>query len=139
MNKGNFLMDDGRTICDNSQYEKYGCRLTILREGGLDDELGWRSPDKLIKRMNFPTCCDLSYLRGDFFTSKKGTKIFKIKLDGKHVLIRDSWGGAFNQYHGHTLPQGLYNHRASSNGGGCGNDYGVYPVDFRYSISEDDL
>jgi len=139
--QGNFQLNDG-SICDNSQYGKYGCHLTIIREGGIDDQIEWKEPDNLIKGMNLPMPkgSRLSFLRGDFFTSKKGTKMFKIKPQGSHVLIRDDWGGCFNSYHGLTLPGGYeYFHRASSNGGGSGYDYAVYKTGFKYAASLDDL
>lgn len=82
-----------------------------------------------------------SVLRGSFFISKKGTKCFRIEEKGQHILIRDGWGGAFEKYRGGTLPeeQALYYRRASSNGGGCGYDYAIYPHDWRYLLSEEDI
>lgn len=86
----------------------------------------------------------LDYMIGEFFVSKKGTKIFKVKEDGKHVLLKDDWGGAFSTYQGGKLPHteeegALYYKRASSNGGGLGYDYSVVPVDWKKVILEDEL
>lgn len=85
----------------------------------------------------------LDYMIGDFFVSKKGTKIFRVNEDGKHVLLRDDWGGSFNSYRGGKLLRteegALYYRRASSNGGGIGYDYSVVPVNWKKVISEDDL
>lgn len=84
--------------------------------------------------------CSLRAIRGDFFISKRGTKCFRIKKDGKHLLLEDRWGGAFNTYRGHTLPQDqLYYRRASSNGGGCGVDYAVVPIGWKSQLSEEDI
>ena len=85
----------------------------------------------------------LDSLRGKFFVSKKGTKLFKVDPNGPHLLLRDDWGGAFNSYRGGKLPTmergALYYRRASSNGGGTGYDYAVVPVNWKLEISEDDL
>lgn len=137
----NFKLNDG-TICDNSMYCKYGARITILRGGELNDPLDWHSLTKEMPEMNLPHMSSCSYIRGDFFTSKKGTPCFKIKDDGRHVLIRDDWGGAFNSYRGGKLPEcpeRLFYRRASSNGGGAGYDYGIYPVGYKYAPSIDDI
>ena len=85
----------------------------------------------------------LDTLRGKFFVSKKGTKLFKVDQNGPHILLRDDWGGAFNSYRGGKLPTmergALYHRRASSNGGGSGYDYAVVPIEWKLEISEDDL
>lgn len=86
---------------------------------------------------------DFSLIYWEFFTSKKWTKCFRIlpKEKAKHVLIRDNWWGAFNKYRWRTLPEekALYYRRASSNGGWAGYDYGVYDVNFRNEVSENDI
>jgi len=79
----------------------------------------------------------------DFFVSKKWTKCFRIlpKEKAKHVLIRDDWWGAFEKYRWRTLPEdkAIYYRRASSNGWGAWYDYGVYDVNFKNEVSEDDI
>lgn len=79
----------------------------------------------------------------DFFTSKKWTKCFRIlpKEKAKHILICDDWGWAFNKYRWRTLPEesALYYRRASSNGWWAWSDYGVYPKDWKYILSEEDI
>jgi hypothetical protein len=84
---------------------------------------------------------DLSVIYGEFFVSKKGTKCFRIDPNGCHVLIRDDWGGAFDSYRGRAIlnENALYERRASSNGGGCGYDYAIFPRDWKYCISVDDI
>ena len=94
-------------------------------------------------QFNLGNECCLRGMVGDFFISKKGTKLFKKNKDGKHVLLRDDWGGCFNDYRGGTLPGtdegALYFRRASSNGGGSGYDYCVIPKDWRRTITIDDI
>jgi hypothetical protein len=85
----------------------------------------------------------LDVVRGDYFVSKKGTKLFKLNPMGKHYLLKDEWGGAFNNYRGGKLPTtdrgAVYYRCASSNGGGCGNDFSVIPIDWKNTLSEEDL
>lgn len=94
------------------------------------------------KDLNFDEW-DFDVVYWEFFISKKWTKCFRVLLKekAKHVLIRDDWWGAFNKYRWRTLPEdkALYYRRASSNGGGCGCDYGVYEKDFKNALSEDDI
>lgn len=80
-------------------------------------------------------------LKGTFFVSKKGTKCFRIEANGPHILIKEDWGGAFCRDRGRNLPesQALYYRRATSNGGGMGCDYAVYPADWKYILSEEDV
>ena len=82
---------------------------------------------------------ELRQLTGEYFVSKKGTKCFRIG-NGPHIILQDDWGGAFNKYRGHTLPEDqIYYRRSSSNGGGCGYDYAIIPKDWRLQITEDDI
>lgn len=132
MDSGDYLFKD---------YGKYCSNLSIIISKDLVDSEGnfefWKScpsHDLNLDEGQFEK------VQGDFFVSKKGTKIFKIKNNGKHLLVRDNWGGCFNNYRGGTLPENqLYFRRASSNGGGSGYDYAVIPLDWKYTISEDDL
>ena len=94
------------------------------------------------KDLNFDEW-DFDVVYWEFFISKKWTKCFRVlpKEKAKHVLIRDDWWGAFNKYRWRTLPEenALYYRRASSNWGWSGYDYGVYEVNFRNEVSEDDI
>lgn len=82
----------------------------------------------------------LDIIPGKFWVSKKGTACFEPKDNGPHILVRDGWGGCFNKYRGHTLPEDqLYYHRASSNGGGSGYDYCIIPKEWRFEVSEEDI
>ena len=113
----------------------YEPNLTFISEIPV---LQWDKRDK--GEFNLPKG-RISVIYGDFFTSKKGTKSFKVKKEGRHILIRDSWGGAFSSYSGNTLPKegALYYRRASSNGGGKGCDYAIYPREWKYTLSEEDI
>lgn len=95
------------------------------------------------KELNLPKG-DMSILYGNFFISKKGTKCFRIQDNKKlasHILVSDDWGGCFNSYRGNTLPeeQAEYFRRARSNGGGSGVDYAIFPINWKYQLSEEDI
>ena len=148
-----FMMDDGETI-GMKAYGKYKPNVTFLINKNFhgkreiihetDDAIEvsdiWEDVDR--RDFNLPEGC-LSVVYGTFFMSKKGTKIFRIEENGPHMLIRDSWGGCFNDYRGNALPDenkgALYFRIASSNGGGTGYDYAVLPKDWKFSMSIDDL
>lgn len=88
-----------------------------------------------------------SFMFGDYWVSKKGTKCFKIKppVEAKHMLMRIDWGGAFNRTRGlnndivNSIPEILYYHKASSNGAGTGYDYLVVPVGFSKSLYDEEF
>lgn len=125
-------------------YGKYMSNLSILVE--VYSDYSWlRSPD-LSQEMNIRFDGMPYVMRGEYFVSKKGTKCFRVKKDGPHFLIRNEWGGAFNDTRGFTSSRqaeiegiALYFRRASSNGGGLGNDYIVLPVGFRRTLREEDV
>jgi hypothetical protein len=126
LDNGNFLVN---------LYGKYQPDLSFIHS---DPEIEWKG----IKRQELNLAeGDYSYIRGEHFVSKKGTKCFRVKEDGGHVLIEDNWGGAFNNYRGRSLPkeESLHYKRASSNGGGSGYDYAIYPYPWRYSIGEENI
>ncbi len=137
-NGGSFLVKN---------YGKYCSGLGIIVE--KDDDSIEKDNISLFKnsfdgaQFNLGNMCSLSGIIGDFFVSKKGTKLFKKCDNGKHILLRDNWGGSFNSYRGGTLPDttegALYFRRASSNGGGTGYDYSIIPKDWKRSISIEDL
>ena len=143
MTNGNYLL---------KHYGKYNSGLGIIVPKD-DSHIGPYGDDKSIRLFQEPDRKDksdfnlgsgtLDTLRGKFFLSKKGTKLFKVDPEGPHLLLRDDWGGAFISYRGGKLPGmdsgALYYRRASSNGGGSGYDYAVVPVDWKLEISEEDL
>ena len=145
-----FTMTNGDYIINH--YGKYCSGLGIIVPKG-DSHIGPYGEDqsiRLFQEADSKNKSDfnlgegpLDSLRGKFFVSKKGTKLFKVDPNGPHILLRDDWGGAFNSYRGGKLPAmdggALYYRRASSNGGGTGYDYAVVPVNWKLEISEDDL
>jgi len=129
LSNGQFLYND---------YGKYKPNLTFL---GLSvpyfPEYSVVSPSQF----NLPKG-NMSFLKGEYFRSKKGTPCFRLSETGPHILIRDDWGGAFNKYGGgmlEKLPNRLYYRRASSNGGGNGYDYIIVPEGTKYIMSEEDI
>lgn len=122
---GNFLIKD---------YGKYASNLCIITPKPW---IQFKDIDR--KDLNLPKG-DISVIYGRFFKSKKGTLCFDTNKN-EHILVRDSWGGAFNSYRGSTLPQkeALYYHEASSHGGGLGNDYAIYLASWRYRVKIEDI
>ena len=120
-----------------NQYGKYQPNLSFITSVPKLSFENVRSRDLNFDEWSF------SVIYWEFFISKKWTKCFRVlpKERAKHVLIRDDWWGAFNKYRWRTLPEenALYYRRASSNGGWSGYDYGVYEVNFRNEVSEDDI
>lgn len=129
LNNGKYLIND---------YGKYCSGLSFIKEN--NPFVIWAK--KNYKDFNFPNG-NLDAIYGDFFISKKGTKCFEIKPEykAKHILICDSWGGAFNSYRGKVLPEkeALYFKRAKSNGGGVGCDYAIFQKHWELSVSEDEI
>jgi hypothetical protein len=95
---------------------------------------------RIATEMNIPNVSLTGLVKGDFFVSKKGTKMFRVKTYGKHILLRDNWGGEFGDIWGDRLPKedALFYHHVN----GCGfdgYDYAIYPRDWKRSVSVDDL
>ena len=112
LNDGKYLIKD---------YKKYGSGLLIISE---------KPAVTFYKSTSNIGGKEIEEVKGNFFTTKKGAKAFDTTTaNPTHILYKDRWGGCFNSYKGRKLPDGLYNHRASSNGGGAGNDYAVYEID----------
>lgn len=128
------LSDGGWLIKD---YGKYHSGLAILN---IYPGIPWIEKDHSL--FNLPKG-KIEIIYGDFYVSKKGTNCFRIKKkeEAKHILIKDDWGGAYNSYRGRTLPEecSLYYRRASSAGGGIGYDYAVYPKDWKYKLTSDEI
>lgn len=140
-------LNDGSFLVKN--YGKYCSGLGIIvdkDDGSIEKEKDYITLFKDSfegQQFNLGNMCSISGIVGDYFVSKKGTKLFKKTSGGKHILLRDDWGGSFNSYRGGTLPDtnegALYFRRASSNGGGTGYDYCIIPKDWRRSINIDDI
>ena len=112
LNDGRYLMRD---------YGKYASGLCFISSVPT---LPWVGADR--HSFNVAPGANLWQIRGNFFKSKKGTDCFEITANGKHILLKDRWGGCFNRYRGGSIKSDIYYRRASSNGGGAGNDYAVY-------------
>lgn len=125
------------------KYGKYAPDMTFV----VDEDhvnLGWTEMSVEEKKaLNVLWDGSPDYMIGDFWVSKKGTKCFRPKADGKHLLIRNSWGGCFDDSRGREEDQlkdaAIYKRRAASNGGGSGNTYYVLPVNWRKKVSIDDI
>lgn len=130
LNDGSFLIKD---------YEKYGSGLCILHS---HPAFGYEYVSCGKDDLNLSSG-SFDVLYGAYFVSKKGTKCFRVDKNGPHKLVRDDWGGAFNDYRGGSLPvEGkdvLYYKRAKSNGGGMGYDYVVVPRDWKNVLSVEDI
>lgn len=122
-----------------------GCTLVIPQEWNLDCDGKPESPVRyqevleLTDNMNIDFNGDANVLFGKYHLSQAGKPVFKITApnDADDVLILVSWGGAFNSSRGNygSYAKSIgakYFRSASSNGGGCGNDYWVLPVNFVY-------
>ena len=121
-------LDNGKWMVND--YGKYRPNLTFILNNKEDLE-NWEQIHG--SELNLE-CGTLYRLTGNFWENKKGTKCFHVRKDGKHQLIRDSWGGAFCSYRGNIIlntGESLYERRASSNGGGIGYDYAVFPVGWK--------
>lgn len=82
---------------------------------------------------------------GRYWISKKGSKCFTptSKEMATHVLIKNSWGGAFDHTRGREYdlvsPMAEYSKSASSNGGGMGYSYYVLKIGVKNVITIDDI
>lgn len=126
-------LDNGKIIF--SDYGKYRPNILFIL---TSPEIKWEECS--FRDLNLPEG-DLKKVKGNFFKTKKGANAFEINETGKHLLIRDNWGGAFNRYRGGTLEKlnNLYFRRASSNGGGSGYDYVIINLDEKYKPTIDDF
>jgi len=129
-----------------NDFGKYRPNITFVIPKDIEcDPTAYRSdkPTKLMLRgMNVNFDGETSVLFGDYWKSQKGAACFRPKpvTAANHVLIRCSWGGAFNSSRGIGSYAGkdvLYCRRAVSNGRGVGNDYLVVPIGF-YRILHDE-
>lgn len=142
--KNTFLLDDGRYLYN--EFGKYAPNLTfILSKKRLAEGIFKRRPT-LGEEMNINFSGEVSIVEGSFFVSNKGKKCFDTTTNPRHVLIRCHWGGAFNCTHGFgytddnfDIQKALYYRRASSNGGGVGNDFLILPIGYKNIISLDDI
>jgi hypothetical protein len=132
--EGFIQLDNGKWLYNN--FGKYAPNLTFILD--KPQELPWEKVAS--SNFNLPKG-NLSMLRGKFFMSKKGKPVFDMSTSMKnHTLLRDDWGGAFNDYKGYNLPHdNHYFRRASSNGGGAGYDYAIVDTMWKHTVSIDDI
>lgn len=127
-------------------FGKYCPNITFVvdKEVELDangkpiNPLHYSSDREVTDSMNMDFDGDAEFMFGDFWCSKKGGACFRPKNPkfAKDLLVRVSWGGCFNSHRGtysdeaNTIEGIKYFRRASSNGGGAGNDFWIVPVGF---------
>lgn len=127
-------------------FGKYCPNITFIvdKEAELDangkpiNPLHYSSDHEVTDSMNMDFDGDAEFMFGDFWRSKKGGVCFRPKNPefAKDLLVRVSWGGCFNSHRGtysdeaNAIEGIKYFRRASSNGGGAGNDFWVVPVGF---------
>ena len=127
-------------------FGKYCPNITFIvdKEAELDangkpiNPLHYSSDREVTDSMNMDFDGDAEFMFGDFWCSKKGGVCFRPKNPkfAKDLLVRVSWGGCFNSHRGtysdeaNAIEGIKYFRRASSNGGGAGNDFWIVPVGF---------
>lgn len=122
-----------------------GCTLVIPQEWNLDCDgkpespIRYESVPELTDNMNIEFDGCATVLFGMYHVSQAGKPVFKITSPDKaqDIIVRVNWGGAFSKTSGYRMwsaPQigEKYYLRASSNGGGVGCDYWVFPIGFVY-------
>jgi len=135
-----FLLDDGRYLYNNKGKYMSGLSFICNKDQLVTDIYHQDQNLKQIINLNFDGSTYFCY--GNFFKSKKGTPCFDITTKNlQHILICVSWGGAFNKTRGirNISQNNIYYRRASSNGGGSGNDYLIIPINFKNKISINDI
>lgn len=135
-----FLLDDGRYLYNNKGKYMSGLSFICNKNQLITDFYHQDQNLKQIINIHFDGSTCFCY--GNYFKSKKGTNCFDITAKNpKYILIRVSWGGAFNETRGiKNVPiNPIYYKRASSNGGGLGNDYLIIPINYKNEISIDDI
>ena len=119
---------------------------TIDKSRRPESPISYISVKELTDGMNIDFDGDASILLGRYRLSKNGRPVFELTepTKARDILIRVSWGGAFNrtrgQYEDYAKEVGaLFFTRRSSNGGGAGNDYWILPVDFVRDMESRDV
>ena len=136
----NIKLDNGKFL--NRSYGKYEPNITFVSNKEME-KLPWEHNKETGKYFDGNTYS----IRGSYRKNGKGTDIFEIGgPTSPHLLLKTSWGGAFNTARGYCnipnqLDHFLFERRASSNGGGAGNTYRVVKVTWnpQGTVSEDDF
>jgi hypothetical protein len=128
-------------------YGKFRSGLTLLSDVPMK-QIEVASPHKLSilsEELNIDVdAFDSLIMYGDFFVSRKGSKCFRVKKNGKHMLLRFNIGRDFSVRHwgpDQEVFEGkeLYWREAMSNGGGTGYLYIVIPRGWRKSWDIDEI
>lgn len=137
MGRDVFMLDGWQRLVKH--YGTYRSGMTFLVNNFTDFE--WIKDPQISAKMNLNFDGDCKLIYGEYFESKKGTKCFRVKKGGKHVLVKVSWGGSWNRSRGlRTAPAGsLYYRRTTSRGGGLGTDYVIFPANYKVSYSINDI
>lgn len=125
------------------RYGKYQPGIAFfINEGNCTMEWYDRKVHQIDLNLEFDAS-SIKWIPGDFWVSKKGTNCFRPNENGKHILVEASWGGCFDDTRGTEYNRikdlAIYARRASSNGGGMGDNYYVFPRDFHNELTEDDI
>lgn len=134
-------LDNGKYIYFN--FGKCDPNLNFLvNYNHLLDGIIYETDSMLNKQLNLDYTGDITFLKGRFFKSKKGSNFFDLTSNDKpHVLIKINWGGAFNNSRGiKTVPNdSIYYRCAKSNNGRMGVDYLILPIDYKTNYTLDDF
>ena len=138
-------------VVDGGKYHS-GITIEIPQDWTIDKSKKPQSPfnyrkcRELTAGMNIDFDGDAEILLGNYRLSKNNRPVFEVSTPtkAKYVLVRVSWGGAFNnsrgQYDSYAKEIGAtFFRRSSSNGGGVGNDYWILPVDFVFDMDSRDV
>lgn len=122
-------------------FKKYEPMLLIIADVPY---IKWERMDEEMKTsLNINEAGLTEFLKGDFFVTKKGTKSFRIKKDGKNILFRTDFNYTpINTDERKRLEDNgevLHYSRRTSNGGGLGWDYYVVNKDWSYVPDIDNL
>lgn len=122
-------------------FKKYEPLLLIISDVPY---IKWKRMDEGMKsKMNINEAGLTEFLQGDFFVTKKGTKAFRIKDDGKNILFRTDFKyPPMDKEERERLQNNgevLHYARRTSNGGGLGWDYYVVNEDWTYIPDIDNI
>jgi len=136
-------LDNGKVIANHTG--KYSSGLCFILDEEYDpfyngyENISWESIN--LTRDSWAGFNQLRMIRGNFWTSKKGTKCFKPDFaSGKHMLLEDGWSGS-RSYTSDLLKikNPLFGRCSTSNGGGAGHMYVIVPFGYVYEIPAEDF
>lgn len=146
-NENCYEIDNGFIVNDFGKYSP-NLSFIISKEFDLDDggnvkdQFRYFDDKDVINNMNIDFKGSSRFMFGDYWVSKKGTKCFKPKdpVRASHIFIEVNWGGCFNPTRGihpsdASKLKPVYYHKGSSNGGGVGTDYWIFPVGYIHTMT----